>query len=206
VIRLAIVEDHAVMAQGLEALLEGEEDIALVGTANDLATGRALVARDDVDVVLCDIMLGGEQDGFSLLSSSTKGRRPAFIMFSAFGRPGFHARAIELGAAGYLNKLVSIEELTRTIRTVANGGRALSSIVLRSARAAPSAPSDRQLEVIGLVAEGHRNEEIARLLSIRVKTVEGQLRRLFDKYGVNNRVELVRLAEQQGWITAPGDR
>jgi DNA-binding NarL/FixJ family response regulator len=206
VIRLAIVEDHAVMAQGLQALLEEEEDIALVGTANDLATGRALVARDDVDVVLCDIMLGGEQDGFSLLSSSNERRRPAFIMFSAYGWPGFHSRAIELGAAGYLSKLVSIEELTQTIRTVANGGTAMSSTVLRSARAALSAPSDRQLEVIALVAEGNRNEEIARLLSIQVKTVEGQLRRLFDKYGVSNRVELVRLAEQQGWITVPGDK
>jgi DNA-binding NarL/FixJ family response regulator len=201
-IRLAIVEDHAVVAQGLAALLEDEPDMTLVGTASDLGTARALLEREQVDVVVCDVVLSNGEEGLRLLAKS-KRSRPAFIMFSAFDKPDYHARAVELGAAGYMNKMVSIERLTQAIRTVAAGGQAFQPGVLRSARSALPRPSPRQLEVIALVAEGRRNEEIGRGLSIQTKTVEGQLQRLFDRYSVPNRTALVRLAEREGWIEAP---
>ncbi len=204
-INLAIVEDHEFVAQGLEALLAEEPDIVLAGTASDIAGARELLSRAQPDVVLCDVVLGDNEDGLRLLSVARKSGAPAFIMFSAFARPDYHARAMELGAAGYLPKLISIDQLTRAIRAVAAGGKAFPPSVLKSAREALRRPSDRQREVILLVAEGHRNEEIARRLSIQVKTVEGQLRRLFDRYGVTNRIGLVRLAEREGWIGVPGE-
>lgn len=204
-INLVIVEDHAVVAQGLEALLADEPDITLAGTASDIAGARELLARTQPDVVLCDVVLGDSADGLRLLSTSRKTGAPAFIMFSAFARPDYHTRALELGASGYLPKLISIEQLTKAIRAVAAGGKAFPTSVMRSAREALNRPSDRQREVILLVAEGHRNEEIARRMSIQVKTVEGQLRRLFDRYGVTNRIGLVRLAEREGWIGVPGE-
>ena len=203
-INLAIVEDHAVVAQGLGALLADEPDITLAGTASDMAAARELLARAQPDVVLCDVVLGDTEDGLRLLSMSRRAGAPAFIMFSAFARPDYHARALELGASGYLPKLISIDQLTKAIRAVAAGGKAFPPSVLRSAREALRRPSERQREVILLVAEGHRNDEIARRLSIQVKTVEGQLRRLFDRYGVTNRIGLVRLAEREGWIGVPG--
>jgi len=204
-INLAIVEDHAVVAQGLGALLADEADITLAGTASDIHEARELLTRTHPDVVLCDVVLGDRDDGLRLLSLSRKPGAPAFIMFSAFARPDYHARALELGASGYLPKLISIEQLTKAIRAVAAGGKAFPTSVMRSAREALRRPSERQREVILLVAEGHRNEEIARRMEIQVKTVEGQLRRLFDRYGVTNRIGLVRLAEREGWIGVPGE-
>lgn len=199
-IRLVIVEDHSVVAQGLAALLEDEPDIALVGTAADLETARELIIRTMPDVVLCDIVLGGERDGLRLLPLARRSGRPAFIMFSAFGRPEHHVLALEGGASGYLTKEVPIEVLTRAIRTVAAGGTAFSAEVMRSVRGALPRPTERQREVIALVADGRRNDEIAQQLSIQVKTVEGQLRRMFDRYGVANRIGLVRVAEREGWL------
>ncbi len=223
-IRLAIVEDHAVLAEGLVALLADELDIELVGTAPDLATATGLLAGTQPDVVLCDIVLGGDRDGLRLLAQTrqrrSRGRSrtgglapsrsvpgaPAFLMFSGYDRPDFHAAAIEGGAAGYLDKVISIEQLTRAIRAVAAGGTVFPPAVLRSARTALPRPTDRQREVITLVAEGRRNHEIARRLTVQVKTVEGQLRRLFDRYGVASRTELVRVAEREGWISVPDER
>jgi two-component system response regulator DesR len=194
------------MAQGLRALLEDEPDIELVGTAGDLETAQRLLADNSIDVVLCDIVLRGERDGLRLLSEAARRKHaPAFIMFSAYRRPDYYRQAVELGAAGFLNKMVSIEQLSRAVRAVAAGGSAFPPAALRAARSALPRPSARQLEVIALVAEGYRNEEIARRLGLQPKTVEGQLRRLFDQCGVNNRTGLVRTAEREGWIQAPGE-
>lgn len=199
-IRLAIVEDHSVVAQGLAALMEDEHDISLVGTAADLDSARELIARTKPDVVLCDIVLNGERHGLRLLQLARGPGGPAFIMFSAYGRPEHHVLALDGGASGYLTKEVPIEVLTRAIRTVAAGGTVFSAAVMRSARGALQRPTERQREVIALVAEGRRNDEIAQQLSIQVKTVEGQLRRMFDRYGVANRTGLVRVAEREGWL------
>jgi len=204
-ITLAIVEDHAIVAQGIESLLEDEPDITLVGTATDTSSALALLNEKHPDVVLCDIVLAGDEDGLALLSVAPKKGGPAFIMFSAFARPAYHARAIELGASGFVPKVISIEDLTRAIRQVAAGGTVFPPSVLRSARTARRRPSPRQREVISLVAVGHRNDDIAQQLSVEVKTVEGQLRRLFDRYGVKSRTELVRVAVSEGWIQTPGE-
>lgn len=204
-ITLAIVEDHALVVQGIGALLQDEPDINLVGTAADAKHARALLAEKRPDVVLCDVVLAGDDDGLALLSLARTRGGPAFIMFSAFARPDYHARAVELGASGYLTKMVSIEELTRAIRRVAGGGKVFPPAVLHSARTALRRPSARQREVIALVAQGDRNDDIAHRLSVHIKTVEGQLRRLFDRYGVSNRTELVAVAVREGWIRAPGE-
>jgi DNA-binding NarL/FixJ family response regulator len=203
VIRLLMVEDHSVVAQGIAALLEDETDIVVVGVAAELDAARKLVAEAQPDVVLCDIVLGGERDGLRLLPLARRRSKPAFIMFSAFARPEHHVLALEGGASGYLTKDVPIEAITRAIRTVAAGGTAFPASVLQSARSALQRPSERQREVIALLAEGRRNDEIAGHLSIQVKTVEGQLRRMFDRYGVANRMGLVRVAQREGWIRGP---
>jgi DNA-binding NarL/FixJ family response regulator len=124
-------------------------------------------------------------------------------MFSAYGYPDYYRTAIEQGAAGYLLKMATIEEVMGAVRTVAAGGKAFPTHVLRSARRARRRPTPRQREIIALVADGRTNDEIAEALSIHVKTVEGQLRRLFDRHDVANRTELVRVAEREGWIAGP---
>jgi DNA-binding NarL/FixJ family response regulator len=201
VIRLVIVEDHPAIAEGLAALVQGERDVVFLGSAGDAVSGSELIRRTNPDIVLCDVVLGGERAGLRLLQEHAGRPKPAFIMFSAYGYPDYYVTALERGAAGYLLKMATISEVMGAVRTVANGGRAFPSEVLQGLRRARRRPTPRQREVIALVADGRTNEEIAGALAIHVKTVEGQLRRLFDRYDVANRTELVRVAEREGWIT-----
>jgi DNA-binding NarL/FixJ family response regulator len=203
VIRLVIVEDHPAIAEGLAALLQSESDVELIGTAGDAATASDLITRTLPDIVLCDVVLGGERTGLRLLKDHAGSRKPAFIMFSAYGYPDYYVTALEQGASGYLLKMATIGEVMGAVRAVAGGGKAFPTEVLRGLRRARRRPTARQREIISLVADGHTNDEIAEQLSIHVKTVEGQLRRLFDRYDVANRTELVRVAEREGWIAAP---
>ena len=201
-IRLAIVEDHPAIAEGLTALLRGVSDLTVVGTARDSGAADRLIEAQSPDVVLCDIRLAGTVDGLGLLAAHTPG--PAFIMLSAYSYPSYYAAAVEHGAKGYLSKMASIEQIVAAVRTVAAGGSAFTTEVRRAARTALRPPTQREAQVLALVAEGHANAEIAELLSLRVKTVESQLRRMFDRYDVTSRTSLVRVAQRQGWIE--GDR
>ena len=197
-VRLAIVEDHPALADGLATLLRGSADVEVVGTAPDLAEATALLEREAPDVVLCDIRLAHGDDGFELVR--TFAPKPAFIMLTVASYPSYHARAVELGAMGYLSKMATVDEILDAIRTVAAGRSAYPSDTRRSAEDALRVPTTRELEILVLVAEGLSNVEIADRLSLRVKTVESQLRRLFDRYDVTSRTALARLASRQGWI------
>ena len=197
-IRLAIVEDHPALADGLATLIQGSEDVEVVGTAPDVTTAAALIDREAPDVVLCDIRLAHDGDGFELVGRYVP--RPAFIMLTVAWYPSYHARAVDLGARGYLSKMASVDEILEAIRVVASGGTAYPSDARRSAAEALRLPTNRELDILRLVAEGLSNVEIAERLTLRVKTVESQLRRLFDRYDVSSRTALARLAVRQGWI------
>ena len=199
VIRLAIVEDHPALADGLATLIRGSSDVEVVGTAPDVAKATALIEREQPDVVLCDIRLADDgDDGFTLVRRFAP--RPAFIMLTVASYPSYHARAVDLGAMGYLSKMASVDQILVAIRSVAAGGTAYPSDTRRSANEALRLPTPRELEILALVAEGLSNVEIAERLSLRVKTVESQLRRLFDRYDVTSRTALARVAQRQGWI------
>ena len=197
-IRLAIVEDHPAIADGLAALIEGAPDVAVVGTAQDADRGEALIQRAVPDVVLCDVRLTETGDGFDLVRRHPSG--PPFIMLSAHSYPSYHVRAIDVGARGYLSKMATADQFLDAIRQVAAGGTAFPADARRSASAALRVPTARELEILTLIVEGHSNTEIAEQLSLRVKTVESQLRRLFDRYDVASRTALARLAVRQGWV------
>ncbi len=197
-IRLAIIEDHPAIAEGLTALLREEPDVTVVGTARDSVAADRLIEAQLPEVVLCDIRLGGTVDGLEILSRYRPG--PAFIMLSAYSYPSYYVAAVEHGAKGYLSKMASIDQILAAVRTVAAGGTAFPDDVRRAVRAALRPPTPRESQILALVAEGHANSEIAERLSLRVKTVESQLRRMFDRYDVTSRTSLVRVAQRQGWI------
>lgn len=201
-IRLAIVEDHPAIAEGLTALLGDEPDLTVVGTARDSVAADRLIETESPDVILCDIRLAGTEDGLEVLAHHTPG--PAFIMLSAYSYPSFYVVAVERGARGYLSKMATIEQILKAVRTVAAGGTAFPDEVRRGVRTALRPPTPREAQILALVAEGVGNAEIAERLSLRVKTVESQLRRMFDRYDVTNRTSLVRVAQRQGWVE--GDR
>ena len=201
-IRLAIVEDHPAISEGLTALLGSEADITVVGTARDGAAADRLIDTQAIDVVLCDIRLAGTSDGLEILARHPSG--PAFIMLSAYTYPSYYVAAVERGAKGYLSKMATIGQIVKAVRTVAAGGTAFPDDVRRAVRTALRSPTPREAQILALVAEGMGNAEIAERLSIRVKTIESQLRRMFDRYDVTSRTSLVRVAQRQGWIE--GDR
>jgi len=182
--------------------MQGSAGVTVVGTAGDVRTATMLIDRESPDVVLCDIRLAEAGDGFDLVRHHRAG--PAFIILSAYWYPSYHVRAVELGAKAYLSKMATVDQILSAVDTVAAGGTAFPMASRRAASDALRVPTPRELEILALVAEGLSNAEIADRLALRVKTVESQLRRLFDRYDVTSRTALVRLAARQGWIDEDG--
>jgi DNA-binding NarL/FixJ family response regulator len=199
-IRLLVVDEHPVIGEGIRAILNDQPDFWVEAVTDVESATVALDARHH-DIVICEIRLQGCSAGLDLLRQ--RRMDAAFIMFSAHSSPSFYAEAVEQGAAGFLSKKASPDKIVRSIRTVARGGKAVSPAALNGARIARRKPAPRELEIVALVAVGATNAEIARRLLIALPTVEGVLRRLFDRYSVPNRTALARLADGEGWLPDP---
>lgn len=215
-IRVAVVDDHPLVASALESAAERESatggsshdaPIRLVATGRTLAEGLAVAAAGPggagaADVIVCDIQLAGEAEGLTVLDEARRHDR-AVIILTSFERSSFMREAFERGAAGFLPKTAPIEAILDAIRVVARGGTAFPARVLDGIRAAPRPPSERELDVLVRLRDGDSNDEVARHLGLSSRTVESHLRRLFDRYGVLSRTELVVLALAEGWIAGP---
>jgi DNA-binding NarL/FixJ family response regulator len=197
-IRLAIVEDHPVVAAGIAEALAHTGDLEVVGTAQTVSGAVVLVAAQRPDVVLCDVMLGDRPSGFDLPSALDP--PVPVLFFSSYDLPWFYTRAMDSGGAGYVLKTESMGHLTRAVEQVAEGGLAFPALIL-SGRGRLRAPSRREREIIVLAGHGHGNGEIASTLGISQKTVETHLARLFARYSVKSRTELVMTAIGQGWLS-----
>lgn len=203
-IRVLIVDDHPSTAMGLAALLQREPDIEVVGVAGDVDESLQLAAQLAPSLVLCDVQLQGEAGGFEILRRlRDRPDPPAVVLFSSFDYPVFHQQALALGAAGYLPKTASVSDIVAALRGVASGGTAFTASALDDASHAPRPPSDRELDLIRLIRSGQSNAETSARLGIGTRGVESSLRRLFGRYGVFSRTELVTLAETQGWLALP---
>jgi DNA-binding NarL/FixJ family response regulator len=198
VIRVVVVEDHPAIAEGLAALLRAEPDLKVLGVATDAGLAEHMIVELAPDVVLCDVMLDGRDAGFDLAGRLSD--RARFLMLTAYDVQSNHVRAVRVGAAGYLSKMSDARTIATAIRRIHAGHRSFSTDVLRSASQAPASPTARELQLLELLARGATNEAIASSLGVRVKTVEGMLRRLFDRYDVDNRTQLARFAVTQGWV------
>ena len=199
-IRLVIVEDQVAIAEELAALIGSEPDIVIVGIANTTQEAIEILIDAPDSIVLCDIMLDRKGDGFELLRRF--GDRHSFVMLTAYDFQSHHAAAVAGGAAGYLSKLSDSSTIIRTIRRVATGEVSLPATVMESARHAPSLPTIRERQLLMMLTAGASTDDIALALGIKVKTVEGMLRRLYDRYGTANRTQLVRFSMHQGWLTS----
>lgn len=210
-IRLAVVDDHPAIHRALTDAAAMTPDIDMVGLATDVSGAEAILDRDDVDVVLLDLQLAGGAEGLRLIDRPARsfgtGRadRPSVVVLSAYDYPALVRRAFELGAAGYLVKTESVDDVLAAVRVVAAGGTAYSAERLRSVRLAPRPPSPREQQVLSWVVDGATNDEIAGRLGISLKTVESHLRRMFDRYGVLSRTELAVMCVRDGWLVA-GER
>ncbi|MEA2578922.1 MAG: hypothetical protein QOD78_2510 [Chloroflexota bacterium] len=201
-IRLGIVEDHPIVAAGTASVLAATDGFDVAWTAPDLEQARDRISEGAVDVVVVDVRLGTDS-GLDLLREAHTGPRsnqgrPAFVVLTGFDYPQYRVAAARLGAAALVTKMAPIEELIEAIDRAASGERDLPPL-------APPYPTDRDLEVVRLVAAGRTNAEIAGALDVSEKTVEGRLARLFDRLGVASRTELATRAISEGWMELPAD-
>jgi DNA-binding NarL/FixJ family response regulator len=199
-----LVEDHPVVREGLRMLLDAAGDLHVLGVAASASAALAPLRAAPPDVVLLDLDLG-EEDGLEWLPRILEAAPRAHVLIlTAMRGPGRDEAALLAGARGFVHKEAPADELLRAIRTVAAGGLWFDPGVLGALRA-PGPRADplaaltaREREVVRLVGEGLRNEEVARRLGISEKTVRNHLTAVFDKVGVSGRLELVVFAYRHG--------
>jgi DNA-binding NarL/FixJ family response regulator len=207
-IRVALVDDHPVVRQGIGALLASQPGIEVVGGAGSVDEAIDLLARESIDVLLLDIRLGSDS-GLRLLADARESAgsnaagssrpMPAVVVLSAYDYPQYAEAALRLGAAGFVIKSAPLEELVDAIGRAAAGGMAFA---IRP-QAGRGHVSPRELDVVRLVVEGRSNDEVGAALGIGAKTVETHLRRLFERFGVASRTELAAKALREGWLEVP---
>lgn len=194
-IRVLIVDDHAVVRAGLEQLLGTADDIELVGTAPDGDRAVEAASRTDTDIVLMDLSMPG-MDGVEATRRITAGPQgPQVVVLTSFSDHRRIVDALDAGASGYVLKDADPEELLSAIRVAARGGAPLdpkaARALLDSRRPPPSGRplTTREEEVLGLLGEGLANKAIARRLGITERTVKAHLGSIFQQLGVSDRTQ-----------------
>ena len=212
-IKIVIVDDHEMVRNGLSVMLEREEDFTVIGEANNGKEAVELVGKLQPDVVLMDLRMP-EMDGVEAMRQiRANDDSVKFLVLTTFDSDEYIFDAIEAGAKGFLLKDTSREELFKAVRTVNRGesliepavvSRVLDRLTQLSQRVArgpdPLALSDREVEVLQLMAKGSANKQIAGDLSITESTVKTHVANIFQKLEVSHRTEAVTKAMSQGII------
>lgn len=208
VIKVIVVDDHPVIGYGLERLLaEAVPEAVIVGTATTVDGALEAIREARPDLVISDLMLGKTADGLRLLELlRTSPAACPVVIYSAYDTPGLVVSAFEGGAAAYVRKSGSPSAVAAAVRAAASGKRLFDADLVRIAHGARPTPSDREREILRLVALGSTNMEVAARLALSPKTIESHLRRLFMRYGVLSRTELVAVATAEGWLLGGEER
>jgi two-component system, NarL family, response regulator NreC len=209
VIRIVVVDDHAVDRSGLKLLLAAEADLEVVGEAGTAREAVFEVRAQKPDVVLLDVVVPGEsgiEDVPRLIHEAPDAK---VLVLSMQDDPNYVREAFAAGASGYILKEAADAEVVDAIRHVADGGRYVHPVLVArmvaadadAKQAAEADPlSDREREVLKLLALGHTNQEIAKQLYISVRTAETHRAHIMRKLGLETRAELVRHAVEHGLI------
>lgn len=207
--RVVIADDHWSVRDGLRWMLADYSDIELVGEA---ANGRELLdllGAVPADVVLLDINMP-EMSGLDALAEiRSEATDTRVVILSMYDKPVYVKRAIELGADGYLLKSAGRDEVIRALHAVADGhsyiqgeitGPLVEHLAGEEEPIPPAQLSPRETEVLGLVAQGMENKQVARELDISEATVKSYLQSAFERLGVRSRAEAVAVALREGLI------
>lgn len=209
-IRVLVVDDHAIVRSALVALLDGCDDIDVVGTANDGAQAVAsyVAAAGGVDVVLMDLSMPG-MDGVSATSAiMAEDAAARILVLTSFADRSLVDRAIDAGAIGYLLKDAEPDSIVAAVRDCAAGSspidaRVAATLLRRGGPAPQVGLTQRELDVLRGVAEGLINKQIARRLGISEKTVKAHLSRVFQRLGVTDRTQAALWAERNRVFDSP---
>jgi len=207
-IRIMIVDDHLMVRDGLKVFLSVYDDIEIAGEAEDGEQAVALCAQMEPDVVLMDILMPN-MDG----PTATEHIRAAFpdiqvIALTSFAEEDLVQRALQAGAISYILKDVHSDKLAQAVREAHQGhgmiDSAAAQVLVKAAQEPPSQDYDlteRERQVLALMAEGKTNQEIAEELTLSVGTVRFHVSNILSKLGVSNRTEAVSLALQQKLVS-----
>jgi len=200
-IRILLVDDHAVVRSGLSKFLMVNKDFELVGEASDGAEAVQMTALHKPDVILMDLMMPGVDGITATREIHQKYPQVKVIALTSFSEQNMVQGALQAGAAGYLQKNVTASELANAIRSVHVGRMTLSPEavqVLANSVTQPQLPgnalTERECEVLTCMVEGLNNNEIAGRLFVSIGTVKFHISNIFQKLGVDSRVEAVKLA------------
>jgi DNA-binding NarL/FixJ family response regulator len=212
-VRVCVVENEALVRQGLVRLLELDPDVTVVGEARDGEEALEVIAERSPDVVLLDVRMPG-MDGLEVLAAlKAQARAPACLVLTTFDDADAFLRAMRAGARGYLLKDVSFDVLSSAIRCVADGGTfvkpAVTDQILRGLDGVAAHPeiddaherlTERELEVLRLLAGGYSNAEIAGALGVAERTVKNHVSHLLSKLYVRDRTRAVMKALRLGLL------
>jgi DNA-binding NarL/FixJ family response regulator len=219
VIRVLLADDQRVVREGLGTLLGLLEGIQLVGTAADGEEALALALEHDPDVVLMDLRMPRVDGIEAIRRLAERGERPRAIALTTYADDASVLGALRAGARGYLTKDAGAEEIRAAVQAVARGEAALDPAVQHHVVAALSTPSEsstsasstalpddltpREAEVLGLIAEGLTNAEIAERLVVSAATVKSHVNHIFAKIGARDRAQAVVYAYNHGLTPPP---
>jgi DNA-binding NarL/FixJ family response regulator len=209
-IRVLIVDDHAIMRDGIRALLSVNDDIEVIGEASE---GREAIKKMEQlkpDVIVMDIAMPG-MDGMEATRQMVKGNPGVKVLIlTQHDNKEYIISAIKAGAAGFVPKRALGSELVSAIRAVSRGDSVLypsvaSTLIEDYRKRSELDPYDRltarEREVFKLIAEGHTSQEIADMLVISLKTVLGHRTKVMEKLDIHNRTELIKYAMRKGLIS-----
>jgi len=212
-ISILLAEDHVITRQGIRRLLEGEKDLTVIGEASDGEEAVHMVSEMKPDVVVMDIAMPKLNGIEATRQIKLIYPRTGVLILSAYDDDEYVFALLRVGAAGYLLKNVSGDELIRAIRAVYKGEPVLDSIItqkvmnyfripgkVRGLERLSDHLSKRETDIIRLAAEGMTNKDIADKLHLSSRTVEGHLRTIFNKLGVGSRTEAVLYGLRKGWF------
>jgi two-component system response regulator NreC len=208
-IRVVLVDDHAILRAGLRRVLEAEDDIEVVGEAESADRGVFEALSTKPDVVVMDIVMPGKSgiEGMPAVMQAVPDVK--ILVLSMQDDPRYVREAFEVGASGYVLKEAADTEVVGAVRAVAAGERYVhpalgARLVAAEAeerkRAEADPLSEREREVLRLLALGHTNQEIAKMLYISVRTAETHRAHIMQKLRLSSRAELVRYALENGLI------
>lgn len=211
-IRVLIADDHAVLRDGIRALLTLAEDIEVVGEAADGAEAIAACRTLRPDLVLMDIAMPGLGGLEATLQIRKELPDVKVLVLTQYDDREYIRRFLKLGVSGYVLKKVAGAELVAAVRAASKGGLVLDPEIARDAIREAEGPAavttadpydsltDREKQVLKLVAEGRSNKEVAELLDISVKTAMSHREHVMEKLGLHSRTDLIRFALRQGVI------
>lgn len=199
-IRLALVEDQALLLAALAALLDLEPDITVAGRFSDPREAAEAIPELAPSLVLTDIEMP-DMSGFELARALwRKGVATRIVMLSTFSRAGYVDQALELGVHGYLLKESPPETLLKAIRNVMAGLVQFDSQLLEGGRRPGERLTDRERVILRHVRDGAANKDVAAMLALSPGTIRNSISEIIAKLGAKNRVEACRIAEREGWI------